>query len=157
MKSLPALLLALGAASAFAQSAYRWVGNDGKVHYSDEPPPPAEVKKVEQKRFDASVIASGGKLSYETRQAAANFPLTLYTTPECDPGCRDARNFLQQRGVPFAEKVVKTADDAAAFKKAAGGDALLVPTLMVGNKAIKGYEAGAWAGALETAGYGSGK
>lgn len=153
MKLLPVSLLALVAASALAQDAYRWVDKDGKVHYGDQAPLPVETLHVEQKRLNASVIASGGNLSYEARQAAANFPVTLYTTTDCDPGCKNGRDFLKRRNIPFAEKVVVTAADAAAFKKAAGTEALLVPTLLVGTESQKGYTEAAWASLLDAAGY----
>ena len=157
MKPLPALLLVFAAAAAFAQGAYRWVGKDGKVHYSDAPPAPEETQKVEQKKLNASVIDSGGSLSYETRQAARDFPVTLYTAPDCDPACKDARDFLRKRGIPFAEKVVKTNSNGAEYKKATGFDAVSTPTLLVGTKPQKGFEEGTWGSALEAAGYPVGK
>ncbi len=157
MRSLPALLLVFIAASAFAQGAYRWVGKDGKVHYSDEAPPPAEVQKIEQKKLNASVISSGGTLNYDTRQAVANFPVTLYTTPDCDSACTDGRNFLKRRGIPFTENVVRTAEETVAFQKAVKSDVLLAPTLMVGSKSQKGYAEGAWGDLLDAAGYPAGK
>ena len=40
------LSLALLATGADAQNLYRWVDKNGKVHYSDQPPP-KEIKKVE--------------------------------------------------------------------------------------------------------------
>src|SRR5512133_340380 len=114
MRTLPALLLALLAAGAFAQGAYRWVDKDGKVHYSDEPPP-AEAKKVEQKRLGASVIGSE-KQSYQTRQAAANFPVTLFVSADCGDACVSARKFLAGRGIPYAEKPVNTPAETEAFR-----------------------------------------
>lgn len=157
MTPLPALLLVFIATTAFAEGAYRWVGKDGKVHYSDAPPAPAETQKVEQKKLNVSVIDSGGSYSYETRQAAKDFPVTLYTAPDCDPGCRKARDFLKKRGIPFTEKVVKTQDDALAYKKATGTDALSAPTLLVGSKLQNGFQEGQWGNLLEAAGYPAGK
>jgi len=151
MKSLTALLLVLVATAAFAQSAYRWVGKDGKVHYSDEPPLPADVQKVEQKKLGASVIDSGGKSSYETREAASKFPVTLYIGADCAAACKQAREFLGKRGIPYTEKVVAAPDEIAAFKKAAKTE--MLPTLLVGGKAEPGFEEGAWGSLLEAVGY----
>jgi len=50
---LPALMVscALGSAGlAEADKLYKWTDSDGNVHYTDHPPP-AEAKKLEQKRF----------------------------------------------------------------------------------------------------------
>ncbi|MDD5249686.1 MAG: DUF4124 domain-containing protein [Rhodocyclaceae bacterium] len=148
-KTLPALLLVV-AAAAGAQTAYRWVGKDGKVNYSDAPPP-AEAQQVEPKRLDASVVGTGGKYSYEARQAASDFPVTLYLAPECGAACRGARAYLATRGIPYAEKAVATADDVNAFRQATNSDTL--PTLLVGAKAAKGFEATAWGDLLDAAGY----
>ena len=157
MKPLPALLLCLVAAASFAQDAYRWIGKDGKVHYSDTPPAPAETQKIEQKKLNASVIDSGGSYSYETRQAAKDFPVTLYTAPDCGPNCRNARDFLKQRGIPYAEKTVTTPADALAYNKATGVNSISLPTLLVGSKVQKGFEEAAWGSLLEAAGYAAGK
>lgn len=150
MKTLPACLLAVVAAAAFGQDAYRWVGKDGRVHYSDAPPP-AEAQQVEQKRLDASVVGSGGKLSYEARQAARDFPVTLYLSPDCGNACETARAYLAKRGVPYAEKPVTTPEAAKAFRQATNSDTL--PTLLVGAKVFKGFEASAWGDLLDAAGY----
>lgn len=149
MRTLAALLLVLIGTAAFAEEAYRWVGKDGKVHYSDEPPP-AEAKQVEQKRLDASVI-SGDKYPYDTRQAMANFPVTLFVSASCGGACDSARSYLKARGVPYTEKSVATAADAAALKKATKSDT--VPALLVGNMVSTGYQAAAWDDLIDTAGY----
>ncbi len=153
MKPLPALVLALVAVNAFAQGAYRWVDKDGKVHYSDAPPVAAEAQKVEQRKLNASVIDSGGSLSYEQRQAARNFPVTLYTAPDCGPVCGSGRDLLKKLGTPFAEKSLQTPEDIAAYKAATGSDSPSIPTLTVGGKVLKGFEAVTWGSALEAAGY----
>jgi glutaredoxin len=152
MKPFIALLLALSVSAAFAESAYRWVDKHGKVHYSDEPPPPTETGKVEEKRLGASVI-EGGDYSYEVRRAAEDFPVILFTGAGCDPACKNARDLLRRRGIPFSETDIRTPEEAAAYKAATGSDALSLPTLVVGRKTQKGYEADAWNGLLDAAGY----
>jgi glutaredoxin len=149
MRTLAALLLVLIGTATFAEEAYRWVGKDGKIHYSDEPPPP-EAKQVEQKRLDASVVA-GDKYPYDTRRAMANFPVTLFVTAKCGDACDSARSYLKARGVPYTEKSVVTQDDAAALKKATQSDT--VPALLVGSMVSKGYQEAAWDDLMDTAGY----
>ncbi|MGE5468499.1 MAG: DUF4124 domain-containing protein [Ignavibacteria bacterium] len=142
-------MLATAATVAFAQDAYRWVGKDGAVHYSDAPPPP-EARQVEEKRLDASVVG-GDKQPYETRRAAADFPVTLYVTPDCAQACADARSFLAARGIPFSEKSLATPEQVAAFTQATQSDT--VPTLTVGTQVSKGFLDSAWNGLLDDAGY----
>lgn len=148
--ALAALLLASGAQ---AQSTYRWVGKDGRVHYSDQPPPPT-VKDVQLKQLkSANVVETGGAYAYETRQAARNFPLTLYTSEKCTDYCRMARDFLARRGAPYSEKVLRNAEDETGYRKATGNEKLTLPTLSAGRMVESGFEEGAWNRLLDGAGY----
>jgi glutaredoxin len=143
-----ASLLLLCAASVQAQ-LYKWVGPDGKISYSDTPPPPTATK-VETK----ALAAEGTNIAdfpYELAQAAKSSPVTLYTTASCAP-CDDGRKLLGARGVPFAEKTVNTSEDTVQFRKLAGADARL-PYLMIGRSSQRGFEADAWNTALNAAGY----
>jgi glutaredoxin len=153
MSMLRACLLSLLALSfsAAAQTLYKWVDKDGKVHYSDQPPP-KEVKKVEQPRLRSGSIDTGD-LPFETQQAARNFPVTLYTTPDCVSECANARDLLNRRGIPFSENSVVTVEQGDSFKKALGTDKLLFPALIVGTQKQIGFEADIWHGLLDVAGY----
>ncbi|HJV86762.1 MAG TPA: DUF4124 domain-containing protein [Noviherbaspirillum sp.] len=139
-------LLLLVAASAHAQ-LYKSVGPDGKVTYSDVPP--ASASRVETKTV-ASGSANTGDLPYEVAEAVKNHPVTLYTARNCAP-CDDGRKMLTARGIPFSEKTVNTAEDAVRFRQM--GEDGQVPVLFVGRNKQRGYEAGAWNGALTAAGY----
>lgn len=134
---------------AHAQGAYRWVDQDGKVHYGDRPPPSAAGKA---KPFRPTVGEVEKELPIATRQAMENFPVTLYVSEECGAPCTDARAHLRKRGVPFTEKNVATKEDADALGKLTGGQAGL-PSLTAGSKARKGFESGDWDGLLDAAGY----
>lgn len=138
----------LAAGAAYAAELYRWVDSEGKVHYTDTPPPPT-AKKGEEKHLTPSVIQST-QTPYATREAAKNFPVTLYNS-DCGETCNEARKHLARRGIPFA---AKNADDPAVqeeMRKAFGG--LQVPILVIGKTPIKGYETSAWDAALDAAGY----
>ena len=147
MRALPALLI-FCCALATAQQ-YRWIDDKGRVQYSDTPPP-ASAKDVQRKRFgDSGGAAEDAERKRE--QAAKQFPVTLYTSPNCDAPCQDARQLLEQRGIQFDE--IAVADDAtlAQLKRAAGE--AKIPTLLVGSEARVGYNAGLWNAALDAAGY----
>jgi len=144
---LGGLLLALCTAGAQAQ-LYKWVGPDGKVTYSDTPPP-ASIKQVETKDIgDNSVSAAG--LPFELAQAVKASPVTLYTTRNCAP-CNEGRKHLTARGIPFTEKTVNSEEDIAQFRKVGGKEDL--PLLIVGNVKERGFAAEAWNGTLTAAGY----
>jgi len=144
------LLLAAGAAHA---QLYKWVGPDGKVTYSDLPPPKT-AKRVEQKDLAGGAGGAGGadiaNLPYELAQAARNQPVTLYSGDKCEP-CDQGRSYLKQRGIPFAEKTVTSNDDYARMKQQTSESRL--PVLTIGRNKQAGFEAGAWGTALSVAGY----
>lgn len=145
--SLAIMALLLTATTAQAQM-YKWVGPDGKVNYTDTPPPKS-AKKVEQKSLDGSDTDTTG-LPYELAEAVKNSPVTLYTTPSCAP-CDSGRAYLNKRGVPFKEKTVSTDDDLARLTQATGEKQL--PVLTIGRGKQAGFEQGAWGSALSAAGY----
>lgn len=143
------VILALLAAGATHAQMYKWVGPDGKVTYSDVPPPKTAAKVV-QKNIDGSAGPSTAGLPFELAQAVNNHPVTLYTGDKCDP-CNEGRTFLKQRGIPFSEKTVTTNDDIARLKQATGESRL--PVLTIGRNKQAGFEEGAWGLALTAAGY----
>lgn len=98
---------------------------------------------------DAQTLNTAG-LPFELRRAVENFPVTLYTTGSCSP-CDAGKALLNARGVPFIEKTVTTQADFDLLKARNLGDQL--PVLSVGNRTVKGYEAGQWEAALDFASY----
>ncbi|MBI3978865.1 MAG: PDZ domain-containing protein [Chloroflexi bacterium] len=64
--------------------------------------------------------------------------VTVYTTPSC-PYCAQARAFLQQRGIPFAEKDVST-DTAAAIEMVRKSGQQGVPVITVDDQVVVGFD-----------------
>lgn len=134
----------------FAQAQmYRWVDNQGKVHYSDQAP--SSGAKNVQKQAKPPAQASSAGLPYELQQAVKSFPVTLYTSDSCKDTCAQARELLNKRGVPYSEVTVTDEMDIAELKKLSGGTA--VPVMTVGRELYKGFESGMYKTALDTAGY----
>ena len=148
-RHLLALTLLAAALPAAAQTAYRWVDKDGRVQYSDQPPP-QEVKKFEERKVQPN--KGNAQLPFATRKAAETYPVSLYTGRECGKPCEDGRALLNQRGVPFSETKLESAEDVAAFKTRFGKDPI-VPSLIVGREMETGFAAAAWNGLLDNAGY----
>ncbi|ATQ75499.1 hypothetical protein CR152_13945 [Massilia violaceinigra] len=143
--TMMALLLCAGGASA--QQMYKWVDASGKVTFSDQPPP-ANTKPVEIKAGVGG--AASVPLPYALAQAVRSQPVVLYTRSKCD-FCDQARTFLKERGIPFAEKTVQTQSDEAKLKEA-GSDGRL-PFIKIGRAKSTGFEAGAWNTMLTEASY----
>ena len=144
---LLALLVALP-----SHAQYKVVGPDGKVTYTDRPPPPKDGKATPiTAKGGSGTAAADVALPLEVRQAAARYPVTLYAiTGACDL-CASARQFLRQRGIPYAEKQVIGPEDSEALERLSGGRD--VPTLTIGSQTLRGLAADVWASYLDAAGY----
>lgn len=142
-------LIALVCGSTQADGLYRWVDKSGKVHYGDAPA--ADATDVEKKRFGAAPTVDINDLPYATRRAKQNFPVALYTAENCGDPCKQAREFLNKRDIPFTEHSLRTTEDLNSFKQLSGSDA--VPTLALGKTWFKGFQAEQWGGGLDIAGY----
>lgn len=142
-------LLLLVIAGAQAESLFRWVDKDGKVHYGDRPA--EDAIGAQQKRFGSQSATGEDELSYGVRKARQDFPVTLYVAANCAELCVQARSLLNKRGIPFAEKSLNTQEDLDAYKKLTGGTS--IPALTVGKTVLSGFEAGQWNSELDIAGY----
>lgn len=131
-----------------AGELYRWVDEQGKVHYGDVPP--AGAAQIESRKFSDAAV-SGEDLPYETRRAQQNFPVILYVAGSCAEYCDQARSLLSKRGIPFSEKMLQTQEEIDAFKALSGSDS--TPVLAVGRRFLKGFLAEQWHGELDIAGY----
>ena len=129
---------------------YKYTTPEGRVVYTDQPPP-TEARGVQQRDFGSSPSGvDASRLPYEWRRAAENFPVTLYTAPNCAP-CDAGKAALNRRGIPFAEKTVTTAEDFDAIEARKLGTTF--PVLTVGSTKLSGYNSASWQSALDTAGY----
>jgi glutaredoxin len=141
---LAIFIVLLSFASAAQAQLYRWVDEQGKVHFGDAPPPRAkDIKKGATPPPPAE--------QFELAAARKNNPITLYSAPECGPTCNDARALLNKRGIPFTEISVTDNEKIEQLKKVSGE--VRVPTLLVGTTVQKGYSASVYDGLLDSAGY----
>jgi hypothetical protein len=129
---------------------YKWVDAQGRVQYSDTPPP-ADAKKVEERRIIPNTIGTAG-LPFAVQDAAPRNPVILWMH-DCGELCNKARDYLARRGIPHTVRNPARIDEQEAWKKASGGDSA-IPRLVVGNATpLKGFDEPQWAAALDAAGY----
>lgn len=146
-----ALLIMITLLTPTAQAqVYRLVGPDGKVSFSDQPPPVGSASKASAANTGSSSAGPAAGLPFELRQVATKFPVTLFTTENCAP-CSAGRSMLTNRGIPFAEKTIATSEDSEALKRLSGAASL--PLLTVGSQHLKGYSDAEWTQFLDAAGY----
>jgi glutaredoxin len=142
------LCMLAGVMSAHAQ-VYKWIGPDGKIQYSDTPPP-SSTKTQPQTVATPSSSSGGVALPYELAEAMKKNPVTLYSAANCAP-CDTARTMLISRGVPFSEKTVRTTEDVAYLREVSGDSQ--VPVMTLGKRKHQGFSAAEWEESLAAAGY----
>jgi len=133
------------------QAQYKVIGADGKVTYTDRAPQPQDGKVSTLGLKPITAVGDPSGLPIELRQAVTRYPVTLYVlNGNCDP-CEAARRLLRQRGIPYSEKQVQSADDGDALERLSGGrDA---PTLSIGSQTLRGFAPEVWGSYLDAAGY----
>ena len=146
---IAAALIALTLDGSQAQQMYRWVDKDGKVNYTQHAPP-AGATNV-QRRVMSAGTGQTGDLPYATQLAARNFPVTLFTTPDCGAPCSTGRDSLEKRGIPFEEVVVNDEKKVEELRRLAGRTQ--VPVLRIGKQVEVGFQPESWKSALDIAGY----
>jgi glutaredoxin len=143
-------LIACAWFTAPSYAVYKVVAPDGKITYTDRPSITTDSKVHTMGKAGSGAASSDEALPYELRQTASRFPVMLYTTNKCAP-CDAGRQLLRQRGIPFFEKTITTAQDSAALQQIASGNNL--PVLTVGGQVIQGMQDAEWQSYLDSAGY----
>jgi len=95
---------------------------------SDGPPPPFAIARVQK-----------------------DFPVTLYSAPNCKDPCESARAALNKRSVPFTEIQVWNEETLQKLKSVSDADQ--IPVLVVGQSVLVGFEPAQLEDALNIAGY----
>ncbi|MBL0422015.1 glutaredoxin family protein [Ramlibacter sp. AW1] len=135
------------AGPAQSQQVWRSVTPDGRVIFSDVPPPQAASPAP---TAPTGAGSSASALPYALRQVADRYPVTLYTSDNCAP-CATGRNLLRSRGIPFSERTISTEADVQALQRLMGERSL--PVLTIGRQQIKGLIESEWQQYLDAAGY----
>ena len=147
-KSALVVLLVCGAGSALAAKLYKWVDPDGNISYHDRPPVDESRYRVEEKNVKTGVAVSDDPAM---KDAAQKNPVVLYVAPKCT-SCDAARAYLDKRKIPYKELNVEGNRDLQQQLIAKSGG-LAVPTIMVGEKVMRGYIETLVEGELDAAGY----
>jgi glutaredoxin len=125
------ILLALLLAWPASAGVYKWTDAQGRIHYSDSPPPAAKTTQLRLQTYTGPVEVS--------RAVGTDSGVTIYTTEWCGV-CQRAKAFFKQNGVPFREwDVEKTEYGAIKFKQLGGSG---VPVITVGAEKMMGFDAG---------------
>jgi glutaredoxin len=142
-------ILSLLALASPAQALYKVIGPDGKVTYTDRPPQ-GEAGRIAPIGGQVAPPEPAVTLPAELRQASTRYPVTLFASPSCPP-CDNGRRMLRERGIPFAERLINSEEDAEAMQRLTGGRT--VPSVTIGTQALRGWSETDWQAYLDAAGY----
>jgi hypothetical protein len=149
MKAVAWLLFAVAALPVHA-ATYKWMDAQGRVQYSDTPPPP-NARNAEERKMVPNTIQTS-RAPFAVQEAAKRNPVTLWLS-ECGELCTKARDYLARRGIPHALRNPSRASEQVAWKQASGGENAM-PLLLIGSsQKLKGFDEAQWSAALDAAGY----
>jgi len=154
-----ALLLLTSACLAWppAQAQlYKWTDEHGRIHYSDKAPDKDKAKaaviRIESYSGPAvvSILEKSAPTARANQPAAAKGRVKLLTTSWCGY-CRQARAYLNSRGIPFEDlDVEKSAQGKQEYRDLQGRG---VPIILVGDQRMNGYSQARLDGMLRAAGH----
>jgi glutaredoxin len=153
MQRLCWFVLLLVCALPAAAGVYKWTDADGRVHYSDSPPPDRKAAQVNIKvnsiTGPATISALPASASKPSSSAAME-RVRLYTTAWCGY-CKKAKAQLAARRVPFDEIDIETSQYGKREFDSLGGRG--VPVILVGRQRMDGFDAAGLDAMLAAAGY----
>lgn len=127
-----------------AVKIFKWVDANGKVHFSDSPPPGANVQEIKLRVPSYEGEADVKPLAAATRR------VTIYVTETCGY-CRRAKAHLNRRGVAFTEfDVEKDPIGRRQYQQLRGRG---VPIILVGDQRMDGYSEPRLEALLKQAGF----
>lgn len=135
---LACFLLAL-AGPALPAELYKWVDEQGNVHYGDSPPGNAQLKKI------TGNVSSYGSVSVEafvyeagTDKAQKARSVVMYSTSWCG-FCKKAARHFRNNNIPFKEyDIEKSASAAREFRQMRANG---VPVILIGKQRMNGFDA----------------
>jgi glutaredoxin len=142
------LLAMLIAAAPAGGGIYKWTDPQGRVHYSDNPPPEGKAQQVKVKINSIQGPAVVSTLR-DTSAAKAKEKVRIYTAVWCGY-CKRAKAHLAAKGVAYDEMDVETSERGRSEFAQLGGRG--VPVILVGNQRMDGFDASGLDAMLASAG-----
>lgn len=139
LNSYLALLLTFFTMSSAPVSAeiFRWVDENGKIHFSDKPPANGKAETMEL-RIN---VYTGPEISSLSQPFASRDKVIMYGTSWCSY-CKKAKRYFKKKGIAFVEyDIEKSRKGKREYKKLNGQG---VPIILVGSKRLNGFSQAAF-------------
>lgn len=124
------LLMLVGVAQA---DIYKWTDENGRVHYSDEPPANQKIDTIIK---DISTKDISTYQAQPVEERAKRKKVVMYSTSWCGY-CKKARQYFQKKGIAFKEYDIEKNRRAKREYDAMNGRG--VPLIVVGDQRIAGF------------------
>ncbi|VAW90346.1 hypothetical protein MNBD_GAMMA17-445 [hydrothermal vent metagenome] len=122
-------------ASPVAAEIFKWMDDNGKVHFGDRPPAERKVEKVNVKINSYSsveIVPFEASVSRNIRRGK----VVMYSTVWCGY-CKKARRYFRENNIPFQEYDTETSNRGKADYQRLKGTG--VPIILVGEKRMNGF------------------
>jgi glutaredoxin len=130
------VLLFIVSGGTFAQ-IYKWVDEDGNVHFSSSPPPNGTAETVKPRVTNTysspDIRTTTGD---EPSATKVNRKVVMYSAVWCGT-CKTAKNYFRRKGIPFTEYDIETSDKGRRDFKRLNGTG--VPIILVGKQRMNGF------------------
>lgn len=132
MRIASLILLILFSAASHAE-IYKWIDEQGRVHYGDSPKATDSASIVDVKINSYKHVSYDNIDFYSSSNAKQ---VVMYGTSWCG-FCKKARNYFKQQGISFVEYDIES--DSAAKRDYDSLGATGVPVILVGDKRMNGF------------------
>lgn len=132
-KHIAVLLVATLALPCIAHAEiYRWIDDNGKVHFSDKPSTQHASEGVKLR------INTYEGVTYDRSIVDVGKTVTMYSAIWCGV-CKKARRYFDANGIKYTEYDIETSSKGKSDFKKLGGKG--VPIILVGNRRMNGFSA----------------
>jgi glutaredoxin len=119
---------------------YKWVDEQGKIHYGDNPPENVKLKRITGKvsSFSSVSVEPFVYESGKTINRKKSTSVVMYSTSWCGY-CKQAAQHFKKNKIPYTEyDIEKNARAAKEYKKLKGRG---VPIILIGSQRMNGFSA----------------
>lgn len=129
------LMIALFVSSAVSAEVYRWVDENGTVHFSDSPNRKGDSEQVQIREVNSAKSVAVDRVD---RAAEHEKDVVMYSASWCGY-CDQARAYFRRNNIPFEEYDVETSAKGRRDYAEMGGNG--VPVILIGDRRMVGFSA----------------
>lgn len=132
-------------ASPTQAGTYKWIDENGAVHFGDKPP-----QQVNAEEVTLHVNTYTNKIDIEALLAPDKEPVVIYSTKRCQY-CKKAKKLFRANNIPFQEYDIEMSTKGRQDYRLLNGRG--VPIILVGEQRMNGFNEERLTRLLEDAGY----